>query len=134
MNTRPVIARALVVVMLTVQTLVWPAAHAAMAGTEFNGMIGTNDLLAQEQRAENTARLQAALERSEATSALERFGVDPARIAERLDRLSDAELASLADQADELPAGEGALGVLLFILVLLIVLDLLGVTNVFPRI
>lgn len=134
MNTRAVIVRALVVVMLAVQTLMLPAAHAAMVGTELNGMIGTTDLLAQEQRADNQARLKAALERSEATSALERFGVDPAQIDERLDRLSDAELASLADQADELPAGEGALGVLVFILVLLIVLDLLGVTNVFPRI
>src|SRR5690606_39292405 len=99
-----------------------------------NGMIGTEQLLSLESRAENEARVKAALERKDASAALERFGVSTQQIDERLDRLSDSELASLADQADELPAGEGALGVLVFLLVLLIILDLLGVTNIFPRI
>lgn len=109
-----------------VQCLMVPMAHGAM--------IGTDEVLQEESRGEQKARILGALDREQAASALERFGVAPDRVEERLDRLSDRELAQLANQADELPAGEGALGVLVFVLVLLIVLDLLGVTNIFPAI
>ena len=125
-NSKAFIARGLAVIFLAVQTLLVPAAQAAM--------IGTGQELAQEQRSAHKEQVLAALSRDEAGDALSRFGVSEDRIQERLDRLSDTELASLATQADELPAGEGALGVLVFVLVLLILLDLLGVTNVFPAI
>ncbi|WP_238582937.1 PA2779 family protein [Isoalcanivorax pacificus] len=132
-RTRSVFVRMLAVLFVTMQTLLVPAAHAAVTGAG-QGMIGTAEVLQQESRAENEARIHAALARDDASSTLERFGVAPEQVDERLDRLSDSELASLADQAEDLPAGEGALGVLVFILVLLIILDLLGVTNVFPAI
>ncbi|MBA3981835.1 MAG: hypothetical protein C0462_14675 [Alcanivorax sp.] len=126
MKTKTLIARSLAVVFLAVQTLMMPTAHAAM--------IGTDQVLAQEQRSAYEERVLTALSRDDAADALGRFGVSEERIQDRLDRLSDTELAQLAQQAEELPTGEGALGVLVFVLVLLILLDLLGVTNVFPAI
>lgn len=132
-QARSIFVRMLVVVFVAMHTLLVPAAQAAVTGAS-QGMIGTAEVLQQETRAENEARIRDVLARDNASSALERFGVSPEQVDERLDRLSDSELASLADQAEDLPAGEGALGVLVFILVLLIILDLLGVTNVFPAI
>ena len=131
---RALFIRTLAVLIVAMHTLLVPAAQAAIDSAGQSGMIGTAEVLQQESRAENEARIHDALARDEATNVLERFGVAPEQIDERLDRLSDSELASLADQAEDLPAGEGALGVLVFILVLLILLDLLGVTNVFPGI
>ena len=125
-RSQRIIIRSLLVIFMSVQTLLVPAAHAAM--------IGTDQILAEENRADHQARIASVLERQDAADALSRFGVDQDRLQERMDRLSDAELAQLAQQAEDLPAGEGALGVLVFLLVLLILLDLLGVTNVFPAI
>ena len=114
--------------------LLFAASQCLFASTAWGSMIGTGEMLEREERAQHQERILGALKRDRAAAALERFGVAPAQVEERLDRLSDRELAQLADQADELPAGEGALGLLVFVLVLLIVLDLLGVTNVFPAI
>ena len=124
-TSRGFIVRAMILVFTTVQCLMVPIAHA--------GMIDTGQVLAAENRAEHKASMTRLLSRDDAADALNRFGVAPEQINERLDRLSDSELAALAERADELPAG-GVAGTLVLILLLLIILDLLGVTNIFPAI
>ncbi len=126
MRAKRVSTGCLALLFALVQCLMVPVVHGSM--------IGTGEVLQEETRGEYKSRILSALDREQAADAMERFGVAPDRVEERLDRLSDRELAQLADQAEELPAGEGALGVLVFVLVLLIVLDLLGVTNIFPAI
>lgn len=113
------------------QCLMIPLVHAAPDST---GMLTTAEMLAGETRGEHLSSVLRTLDRQDAAEALSRLGVSTEHLAERLDRLTDAELASLAHQSDSLPTGESAVGALVFILVLLIVLDILGVTNVFPGI
>ena len=126
MRNRLFPVRFLAFVFVLVQCVMAPAVQASM--------IGTDEMLADETRTEQRERILDSLDRESAGIALERFGVAPADVEQRLERLSDRELTQLAARADELPAGESALGVLVFVLVLLIVLDLLGATNVFPAI
>lgn len=59
------------------------------------------------------------------------LGVDPAKVQERINNLSTAELAELQSRVDQLPAG-GALGTIALVLLILILLDVAGVTDIFP--
>ncbi|AFT69730.1 hypothetical protein B5T_01448 [Alloalcanivorax dieselolei B5] len=113
-------------VLLITQALFVPMAHAAM--------VGTDTLVASEQRAAMEQKVLALLEHKAAAKVLADNGVSPEQVKDRLDRLSDQELTQLAEQADELPAGQGVIGVILAIILILVLLDLLGATNVFPAI
>ncbi|MGB2247445.1 MAG: PA2779 family protein [Alcanivorax sediminis] len=113
-------------VLLFMQLLVVPAAHAAMVG---------NDAVVQQMdRAELKAKVMQVMDHKAAAQTLEKYGVDKEQVSQRLDRLTDQELQQLAQKADELPAGQSVLGAILLIILILIILDLLGATNVFPAI
>lgn len=126
MQGRSFLASFVSMCLLVSQCLLVPAVQA--------GMVETSSELAREQRTEHKARVLEFLDRDGARKALERQGVAPAQVEQRLDNLSNAELARLADKADQLPAGEDVLGAVVLVLVILIVLDLLGATNIFPAI
>ena len=72
------------------------------------------------------------LERDEVRGQLQAMGVSAELAAERVARMTDAEVRMLNERLDELPAGAGALGVLLFLFVLFVITDALGVTDIFP--
>lgn len=112
--------------LLLAQCILVPAAQAAMIGTQME--------LGQQERAAKEERIMTLVQREEARSTLEKYGVAPADIEQRLDRLSDEQVSQLAKKADELPAGQSVLGFVLAVFLILILLDLLGVTNIFPAI
>lgn len=112
--------------LLLAQCVLVPAANAAMIGTEME--------LSQAERNATEEQVMSLVQREEAKATLEKYGVAPADIEKRLDRLSDQQLTQLAQKAEDLPAGQDVLGFVLAVLLILILLDLLGVTNIFPAI
>lgn len=105
-------------------SVVMPAAHAAL--------IGTDEVLHGTPGVEH-ARVSALLERAEVRDALVAWGVDPAEVQARVAALTDDEARKLAANLDQLPAaGTDPLGFLLIIFIVLLVTDILGFTSVFP--
>ncbi|HEX7648849.1 MAG TPA: PA2779 family protein [Noviherbaspirillum sp.] len=95
-------------------------------------MIGTEQVHAADNAAQNRARVAAALDRPDVARQLEAMGVSRTDAQARVAALTDEEAASLAGKVDSLPAGGDVLGVLVFIFVLLLVTDILGLTKVYP--
>ena len=84
----------------------------------------------REARAENTAKIQAMLERKEVAARLTDYGLTPQEVSGRLDRLSDLQVAEIAGQIDRINAGGDTVGLLvslaLLVLLVLLILHLLG--------
>lgn len=114
----------LVVLGILALSLHFPAANAAMVGTE----AVVNAAQAQLSR----ERIVSTLNRDDVKSQLMARGVDPFQVQARLDSLTDEEVQTLAAKMDQLPAGGDGLGVLVFLFVLLLITDILGYTNIFP--
>ena len=95
-------------------------------------MVGTQQLLSQQQALQDRAHLQERLNRADLTAQLEAAGVDPAKLQARIATLTDEEVALLNEQLDQLPAGGGVLGVAVFLFLVLLATDILGYTDVFP--
>jgi hypothetical protein len=96
-------------------------------------MIGTAQLLAPSADAQRE-RVDTFLARDDVRQQLEKLGVDPARAAERVAGLTDAELQELSDRIDGLPAGAGAIEVVLLVFLILLILELAGAIDIFKRI
>ena len=111
-------------VLLFMQVLMVPAAHAAM--------IGNDTVIQQQDRAAMKQQVMQLMDHKVAAQALSEYGVNQEQVSQRLDRLTDAELQQLAQKSEELRAGQGVLGVVLAIILVLVILDLLGATDVFP--
>ena len=114
----------IVIVSLSLLGLQLAPAQAAMVGTE--------QLVKNEQARVNRAQLLTMLERGDVQAQLMEMGVDPQLAQERVAGLTDAEIAQLNDHLAELPAGSGALEIILIILLVFIITDIIGVTNIFP--
>ncbi len=95
-------------------------------------MVGTGEVIAQQQGTVDRGQLLEALAREDVRAQLQALGVNPAEARARIAALSDAELQSLAGKLHELPAGGDVLGVAVFLFLVLLVTDILGFTNVFP--
>ena len=108
------------------------ALFGAVTSPVYASMLGTGSLLEAEQSAVDRERLLAQLERTEVRAQLQAMGVAPEDAAERVARMTDAEIRMLNDRLEEMPAGAGVLGVVLFIVVLLVITDALGITDIFP--
>ena len=115
----------LVVLGLLALSLHFPAANAAMIGTE----AVVNAAQAQQGR----ERLRDVFNRDDVKAQLLARGVDPAQVQARVDSLSDQEVQSLSGKLDQVPAGgDSFLGALVFIFIVLLITDILGFTNIFP--
>jgi hypothetical protein len=114
----------LVVLGMLALSLHFPAANAAMVGTE----AVVNAAEVQQSR----ERIVSTLNRDDVKTQLMARGVDPSQVQARLDSLTDEEVQTLAAKMDQLPAGGDGLGVLVFLFVLLLITDILGYTNIFP--
>jgi predicted glycosyl hydrolase (DUF1957 family) len=98
-------------------------------------MIGTDQILSQQENAANLAQVQTFMARDEVRSKMEALGVDAGEAAQRIAALTDSELQTLAQNIQNMPAGgDSGLGILLTLIVILIILELLGAINIFPRI
>lgn len=99
------------------------------------GMIDNSQILQQHQEVQQRDTLRQALARDDVRAALLAQGVDPSVVDSRVDRLSSSELQQINAGLAGLPAGaDSGVGLVLGIIFIFIVLDLLGATDVFPRI
>nr|WP_296748342.1 DUF6627 family protein [Thioalkalivibrio sp.] len=98
----------------------------------YASMLGTGALISAEQAGGDRERLLGMLERDEVRGQLQAMGVSADLAAERVARMTDAEVRMLNERLDELPAGAGVLGVLVFLFLLFVITDALGVTDIFP--
>ncbi len=98
------------------------------------GMIGTQELVSQQQHLADRAKVMTFLERDAVERAILTQGVMPAEVRLRVAALTDEEISQLAGQIDKLPAGAGlgsVVGAVVFVFVVLLVTDILGYTKVF---
>jgi len=94
-------------------------------------MVGTGELLTSEQAQMDRAQLMQTLSRDDMRQQMERMGVAPEAAAERIARMTDAEVAELNQRLGELPAGAGVLETVAIIFLVLVILDAVGVTDIF---
>jgi hypothetical protein len=112
--------------------------HATMIQTAQAGMISTEEVArstAVDLAGSGHARLAAGLARADVQSELERQGIDPALVVQRVAALTDDEASRLADQIDSAPAGSGIgalVGAAVFVFLVLVFTDIMGWTKVFP--
>ena len=98
-------------------------------------VVGTKELTMQAELQIQRNDVRDLIAREDVRAGLLGYGVSPADIDKRIDNLTAGELLQIQNQLDVLPAGaDGVLGVVLTLIVIFILLDLLGATDVFPRI
>lgn len=97
------------------------------------GIVGTEQMVAQETRTHTLDRIGAVLAGEAVASQLEAWGVAPEMVNERMAAMSDLELQQLAANMETDPAG-GVLAVIGIVFVVLLILELTGVTNIFRSI
>ncbi|MGD9387083.1 MAG: PA2779 family protein [Gammaproteobacteria bacterium] len=94
-------------------------------------IVGTQAVMAEADRADALARVQAALDREAVQAQLVALGVDPADAKARIAALTEAELQQLDGRLAELPAGAGVLEVIGIVFVVLLILEIVGVIDIF---
>ena len=99
----------------------------------FAAMVGTEEMLVNQDTQNARDQLRSFLDREDIQSRLTARGIDPAEAKTRIDSLSDAEIMQIADKIDQLPAGGSFWGTILYLAIIafivLVVLELLGYTD-----
>ena len=95
-----------------------------------------NQQLAQQAQVEQQRdTVRSLLAREDVRAALLEYGVSEDSVEQRVNQLTREELQQMHTRLAELPAGaDSGVGLVLGIIFIFIVLDLLGATDVFPRI
>lgn len=94
-------------------------------------MIDTGSVVADQQLQHDREELRAMLDRDDVKASLQRMGVDPAQVDQRINNLTQQELNSFNEQLAQAPAGEGVVGVIVLFVLVFIVTDMLCATNIF---
>ena len=94
-------------------------------------MIGTHEVIAQEQLQVDRDQLKTMLDDEAVQEKLASMGVSPEQVEQRINSLTGEELAHFNAQLDEAPAGAGVVGVIVLFLVIFIITDMLCATNIF---
>ncbi len=97
-------------------------------------LIDTQTLAAQAEVQTQRDSLRLLVARDDVRVALAQRGVNAADLDARINQLTPAELLQIQQQMDALPAGSGAESLVLSVILIFVLLDLLGATDVFPRI
>lgn len=98
-------------------------------------LVDNQQLVQQAQTEIQRTEVRNLLARADVRTALLDYGVSEAAVDTRIDSLTASELQQMHAQLADLPAGaDGGLGLVLGIIFVFIVLDLLGATDVFPKI
>jgi hypothetical protein len=126
MKTMRFVVRGVCCVLLTAFTML------SLQAPAYAGMVGTAEVLDQQQAVVDRAQLLAALNREDVRAQLIAMGVDPKAAQERVASLSDAELRAAAGNVQTLPAGGDILGVAVLIFLVLLFTDIMGYTHIFP--
>ncbi|MAL34332.1 MAG: hypothetical protein CMG84_13120 [Marinobacter sp.] len=96
------------------------------------GMVGTGELIQQQQVDLDRQQLLEMLEDQDVKAKLQQLGVSEAQVAERIQNLTPAELAEFEQQLAEAPTGEGVVGIIVLFLLVFIITDMLCATDLFP--
>jgi len=87
------------------------------------GIVGTQELVQEQQSSADRAQLLEALDRDDISAELERYGVDPEQAQERVAAMTDAEVLELSAGIDQFAAGgDGGVTTLLLVLIIIILL------------
>lgn len=95
------------------------------------GMIGTHELIAEQQVQMDRQDLQALLEDDQVRERLQAMGVTAEQVEQRINSLTPAELAQFNAELEKAPAGAGVVGVIVLFLLVFIVTDMLCATNIY---
>src|SRR5690606_18485801 len=95
------------------------------------GMVGTGELIQQQQVDVDRQHLLNMLEEQEVKDKLAQLGVSEDQVAERIQNLTPSELAEFEQQLAEAPTGEGVVGVIVLFLLVFIITDMLCATDLF---
>ncbi|MDE1464493.1 PA2779 family protein [Spartinivicinus poritis] len=95
------------------------------------GMVGTDQVIAEEQHQVDKEALLSMLEEDEVKEKLQALGVPEEQVKSRIDAMTPEELAQFNEKLTELPAGSGVAGVIVLFLVVFIVTDMLCATDIF---
>ncbi len=98
------------------------------------GIVDTQTLATQADLQTQRNDVRALMARDDVRSALASYGVSPADLDARVNNLTQGELLQIQQQLDSLPAGGSAVGLVLSVILIFVLLDVLGATDVFPRI
>ncbi|WP_165857371.1 PA2779 family protein [Marinobacter sp. JSM 1782161] len=95
-------------------------------------VVGTGELLNQQQADIDRQALMQMLERDDVKQTLVDMGVSQDEVRDRIQSLTPSELASFKQQLADAPTGEGVVGIIVLFLVIFIVTDMLCATDIFP--
>ncbi len=101
--------------------------HAQAAST----MIGTHEVLAEQQIQVDREALKAMLADQAVQEKMADMGVSPEQVEKRIDSLTAQELAQFNAQLEQGPAGAGVVGVIVLFLLVFVVTDILCITNIY---
>jgi parvulin-like peptidyl-prolyl isomerase len=98
-------------------------------------MVDNHQLAMQAQLQLQRDQVTSFLARDDVRNAMLGYGVSNAEVDARINNLTESELLQIQDRLAQLPAGgSGVLEAVLIVILIFIMLDLLGATDVFPRI
>ncbi|MDP1931237.1 MAG: PA2779 family protein [Gammaproteobacteria bacterium] len=109
----------------------------ATAGIQAPAMadiISTSDLAMAAELQMQRDDVRSLMARDDVRSAMLAYGVNPADIDARINSLTESELLQIQNQMAQLPAGGNVVGIVVGVILIFVLLDLLGATDVFPRI
>jgi hypothetical protein len=107
-----------------------------LGSVQANAALVDNQQLAQQAQVEQQRdSVRTLLAREDVRAALVDYGVSEEAVDLRVNQLTAAELQQMHARLAELPAGaDSGVGLILGIIFIFIILDLLGATDIFPRI
>ncbi len=94
-------------------------------------MVGTQQLVEQQQLVNERAKLNELLSREDVKQQFAAMGIAPQDIEQRVAALTDDEVKQLNNQMADIPAGGDILGLAVLIFVVFIITDALGATDLF---
>lgn len=94
-------------------------------------MIGTHEVVAEQQMNVDRDALLAMLDESDVKDKLASMGVSPDQVEQRINSLTAAELAEFNQQLENAPAGAGVVGIIVLFLLVFIITDMLCATNIY---
>jgi hypothetical protein len=94
-------------------------------------MIGTSQVIAQEQLIVDRAALASLLTEQAAQEKLASMGVSVEQVEQRIASLTAEELASFNTQLSEAPAGADVVGIIVLFLLVFVITDMMCATNVY---
>ncbi|GBO85094.1 MULTISPECIES: PA2779 family protein [Marinobacter] len=102
------------------------------SATATAGMVGTGEMIGQQQVQLDRQELISMLDRQDVQAKLADLGVSQDQVKERIQNLTPAELADFERQLAEAPAGQDVVGIIVLFLLVFIITDMLCATNIFP--